>query len=392
MPFSKKMHLQTLFLLIGLFLLIACNPDTQTNEKVINSKNIKYYQANLNLYLDNFTPFGPEIIVSGVSKRNEVIFTNTINSSIDYYDLNNGKLNKRLNIPKENFNGVPDLAGAIELGGDSILIFNKFVLNRAKILDNKKNKVLDNTFFDKWDFYNMNPVNIVCSSLTQPISVGDKLYFLTWPLGKISFNNIDSSIYSEFEYNKSNKELVPLSISYPEIYFKNKYPDYLALPMRTFHTKKNQLVYSWPLLDGLGVFDISTKKFEWVNIKNSSIVAKFISNDRNTKWGDIVESTHYNGILYDIKKDLYYRFYFLPIKDYRGSSENNAFAIYHMPFCIQIINSEFEEIGKIELEGNKYDFARAFVHDGKLYVSKNNLYNIDLEENILKYAVIEISK
>lgn len=392
MPFSKKMHLQTLFLLIGLFLLIACNPDTQTNEKVINSKNIKYYQANLNLYLDNFTPFGPEIIVSGVSKRNEVIFTNAINSSIDYYDLNNGKLNKRLNIPKENFNGVPDLAGAIELGGDSILIFNKFVLNRAKILDNKKNKVLDNTFFDKWDFYNMNPVNIVCSSLTQPISVGDKLYFLTWPLGKISFNNIDSSIYSEFEYNKSNKELVPLSISYPEIYFKNKYPDYLALPMRTFNTKKNQLVYSWPLLDGLGVFDISTKKFEWVNIKNSSIVAKFISNDRNTKWGDILESTHYNGILYDVKKDLYYRFYFLPIKDYRGSSENNAFAIYHMPFCIQIINSEFEEIGKIELEGNKYDFARSFVYDGKLYISKNNLYNIDLDENILKYAVIEISK
>jgi len=373
------------FLLIMVF---SCSNEQVKNTN-ITSNGIDITSSTLELYLDSFTSFGPEINISGITENNNIIFTNTINHSIDYYSLTNGNLAERIDIPKEGVGGIELPAGALELSEDSILIFNKFVLNEAKVLNKRNRSVIDAGFFGNWNAYNDNLINVVCSSLTQPILFEDKIYLLNWPLGAALFSS-DSSPIIEFEFDRTSKLLAPLPVHYPEIYFRKKHQDYLTLPMRTYNPQTSQLVYSWPLYDGLGIWNIVTKDFNFIKIKDTSLAATTFPENESESWKEVLESLHYNGILFDSINKLYYRFYFLPIKDYSKKYENEPFPIYHMTLGIQVIDINFKELGIIKTKGDTYDFARSFVHKGKLYLSKNNMYNKDLEENILKYDVIEI--
>jgi hypothetical protein len=378
------------FIISGMMLFYECT--TEQPEAVKKSGNIEVSRSTFSLYLDNLTPFGVEINISGVTEENEVILTNTINNSIDFYSLDDGKLTRRMNIPREGKGKVDFVAGSMEIGVDSLLIFNKFVLNGAKLYDLEEDRLINDRFFGPWDVYQQTPVNVVCSSSTPPVAIDQKVYFLTWPLGEININE-NTTIYSEFEYDRLNQTLTHLPVTYPELYKKGKYPAYFVLPMRCFVPGETKLVYSWPLSNELGVFDIKTNELQWVSVENATTNVRFVAHTQDDGWRNILRNNHYNGILYDEQKKLYYRFFFKAIENssYEKDFESDPYPIYRMPFYIQVIDQNFIEVGKIKMAGGKYDVFRAFVHNGKLFMSKNNLYNEKLDENILAYEVLEVT-
>lgn len=377
------------FLLISIY---SCVPDSDVVITSTNNK-INYESEVFNLYLDNFTPFGRGISIVGFTEDRNIVLSNAVNHSIDFYSLNTGKFQKRIKITREGPNAVPLTAGAKIVGSDSILIFSQFILNQSKLYSISSEKPVEGeSFFGNWSLFNNKAINIICTYFTQPVIYNGHLYLMTWPTEELNFSKKsgqDNLPPIEFKFNLKSKELSPILVQYPPVFYERKYPAYLSLPLRAYNNNEKLLVYCWPLSEKLGIYDMQTESFRFEDIQKASIKANY-NGPSHEDWPSILNSHHYKGIMYDPESKLYFRFFSSPIENPTANDYRSSSSVFRMPLSIQVIDSSFTEIGIIDLKDEKYDFGRSFIFDNQIYLSTNNIFNKNIDENILRYEVIRL--
>ncbi|MBL0111157.1 MAG: DUF4221 family protein [Saprospiraceae bacterium] len=320
--------------------------------------------------LDSLTPLEENQLFI---RNDKLIILNFINKSIDYYNLNSGNLINRCQIfSKENkYNKI---ASGI-LKNDKFVILINPNLNNSFILDDSCNIIEKQIIYNSYEYSDEinGIINTDNGSYGGPMLIGNYLYFLNGPFLDPNSNwELRKSYNYERKYSFINKRLTSIPVCQPNTYKSGvNLNNYNLMPFRAFNGDSNLFVYSWPSTNILTTFNIESEEIKYCPIINSNIC---VTNNTSTKEGEIetaLNSIMFGPILYDSIKKVYYRFIlnkYIP----KNIIHPEYLNLYSKPVSIQVLNSNFESIGIINIS-KPYFFTKSILLNGYLYLVRFRL-------------------
>lgn len=377
-----KSAVKTVFVSFLLINLLSCH---EAKVKDINEKDtISYSTSNIVIKLDKFTPFSDGMVLSEIF-NDELIISNQINKSIDRYSLKNGELISRIKIDDhEELKGLK-LAGAKVIDSEKILIVFNYFISRSALFD-FSGKIIKNDIFsfaDSKQFYNL----VVYNGL--PIIVKDSIYYISgWPIGKTSREKFLRTSWCEL--NIETSELKMHNLPYPSNLSNltdKSGKDFLAILVYKTVSNDGTIIWGWPGSNSLGIQSGSDlDSIIFVQIKNNkvSVEASYRSLKPDLKY--MLDYPTFISMFYDRINNCFYRIGLFPTTRSMECSPITYQCMLKKDVVIQIIDSDFREIGAIYLPHSIYDVFHSFVYNGILYISNNNLFNPNLNEDQLVFT------
>ena len=383
--------MHTIFRKIAFIEIVSCLyfGACQNEGTVFNRQDtISYNRTSFNLFLDNLTPFGNGMLFGEVNIEH-LFLCNQINKSIDVYSTKSGKLVRRIDLKKNEEFSKLQLNGFKILDTNRIFVVFKYFLNKAAIVTNNGEIIERNYIHENVD---RGLINNVVSLYNPIIGRFDSIWQITsWPWGEIpksSFYNINV-----YNYNLNSKSLSEYTLPYPPdllsiVDKSNK--EFLAITVHKCLNRKNAIVFSFPRSNYLGIMhNTGSDSLYFMEIGKNSLKfdQKYINGLKPMQY--LLEYAHSSHILYDSINDVYLRIINLPTQRSKDTEFKDNSGIQLMNIAVQIIYNKFEEVCVLYLEDSKYDIYRSFTLDGNLYISKNNLNNESIDENIIKFDVFD---
>lgn len=373
-----SISLSQYLLLVLAFVFLKCNignkpkNDLQTEPNCDRKVKDILYEVldSFTIKLDSLTPLEENQLFI---RNDKLIILNFINKSIDYYNLNSGNLINRCQIfSKENkYNKI---ASGI-LKNDKFVILINPNLNNSFILDDSCNIIEKQIIYNSYEYSDEinGIINTDNGSYGGPMLIGNYLYFLNGPFLDPNSNwELRKSYNYERKYSFINKRLTSIPVCQPNTYKSGvNLNNYNLMPFRAFNGDSNLFVYSWPSTNILTTFNIESEEIKYCPIINSNIC---VTNNTSTKEGEIetaLNSIMFGPILYDSIKKVYYRFIlnkYIP----KNIIHPEYLNLYSKPVSIQVLNSNFESIGIINIS-KPYFFTKSILLNGYLYLVRFRL-------------------
>jgi hypothetical protein len=206
-------------------------------------------------------------------------------------------------------------------------------------------------------------------------------------------------------YPGMNKLDVPVSVvidtlkdKYEEMPF--RFPDMVegysvADFSRDFNGK--QFIYSFHWNENIYVIDIETNEEKAIPAKSkyiNKLTTTKIPDDRDLSYKAFLESSHYNNLLYDKYRNVYYRFVTIG-SEVTENPKYSFFDIYtngSIRFSVIILDKDFNIIGETLFPKYTYHPSIAFVHKNGLYISDSHILNPSFDENTLSFKCFELKE
>lgn len=367
---------------------ISCNSKTtesSTNYVSSNEPNINTDGETYKIELDSITPlfnFHSQPIF--IDNEEMMLWFNQENSSLDFYELRNGKLETRLKFELNGPNSIPGMglgAGIKYINQDSIIIYSG-QLKRIYLANQS------GTIYNKIDLSNYaNGFGSI--GLSSPMAYR-KGYLFMQIMPNIS---IDASDFYSPDYNRIAKidlktgEFEEFYIDIPNISKGVEISQQLKMIDIIYNPKVDKFIINLPLSDKIIVTDFKnfTKEYE---AKSSLVneVIKYGQVKTDVPQSNLVNyfywiNSSYEKIIYDPINDLYYR------EARKGISEEKY---KQRDFSEQreiiVLNSEFDKIATFSSE-NTDIFYYFFLKD--YFYWNKDIQKFNLESGVEDYIFFQ---
>lgn len=388
---------KSIFILLASLLLFGCenhsNTSARTGSKIkkkiqkIDSLFIPigsddYYASSLN-YLGDATTMNDSLLYRGANGP----------QSIDIYNLKTQKLYKKIPIESAGANRVTNFQGFYFPVTEDSIVF-PVTIGRISIMKDRE-IVLKNYFENYSDLYiffvksacpliKHNDDVVVCA--IPDIQKFDRPeYFLNKRIAK---------------YSLAKDTLRPLDINYPDFYKEKCWQ-----PKQYYITYTNKGNYLYVLFGAGGdiiCFDLDKEQVvKNIKVPDSKFVDWRIPKPSH-KCGEYsspssliqdAEKPIHSVLKYDHYKDVFYLMTYLPVKDIEKDRKDilkHYNAPKFKPISLMVLDNEFQLIDEIELPGRHYDLYDFFVTKDGLYISTNNEFNENFNEDALRFDLFDL--
>ncbi len=321
-------------------------------------------------------------------------FSNSDTRTILIYELQTGKLVKKISYDAEGPNGI-----GTRLYGYLVKDFNHIYIpnvNQSRIYETDTTGILRKTIdFSKIEegFLSI-PAYYTNHDDKQLYFIGDTLYIpqtLNRTIGTDRW--VEESPVAVFIDTLSNKiKKFPMLHPHGEITSKN-YNSYIADLSYSNIMKDSFFIYSFALDENLYKTNIQTGKIEKILAKS-----RYISNVNPIKLPSELtqlmkktcEMPSYGNIMYDKYRKVYYRFVYLkselkPNEDSRKILHNGK-----KEFSIMMLDENFKVLGETRFPAFTYVPHICFINKDGLYLSTNHFKREDYSDDVLRFQRIEL--
>ena len=323
-------------------------------------------------------------------------FSNSDTRTVLIYELQTGKLVKKVSYDSEGPNGIGTvLFGYLVKDFGHIYIPN---INQSRIYETDTTGIIRKTIdFSKAEAGLLTvPAYYTNQDNKQLYFIGDSLYIpqaLNRSIGTDRW--VEESPVAVFVDTLSNKiKKFPMLHPYGEITSKN-YNSYISDISYGCLMKDSCFVYSFALDENLYKVNILTGKIETFGAKSrylSHVHPVKLSSDLTQLMKKTCEMANYGNILYDKYRKVYYRFVALeaeiaPHEDYRK--------ILHAgkaDFSIMILDENFNVLGETRFPAYTYVPHICFINEDGLYLSTSHFKREDYSDDLLRFQRIELVK
>lgn len=323
-------------------------------------------------------------------------FSNSDTRTILIYELQTGKLVKKISYDAEGPNGI-----GTRLYGYLVKDFNHIYIpnvNQSRIYETDTTGILRKTIdFSKIEegFLSI-PAYYTNHDDKQLYFIGDTLYIpqtLNRTIGTDRW--VEGSPVAVFIDTLSNKiKKFPMLHPHGKITSKN-YNSYIADISYSLLMKDSCFIYSFSLDENLYKANIQTGKIEKILAKS-----RYISNVNPIKLPSELtqlmkktcEMPSYGNIMYDKYRKVYYRFVYLkselkPNEDSRKILHNGK-----KEFSIMMLDENFKVLGETRFPAFTYVPHICFINKDGLYLSTSHFKQEDYSDDVLRFQRIELVK
>ena len=365
---------------------VACTK--HTNKKEYCELNEQSY---LEIVIDKKTsPFSEAIAYYLINGSEYMVYQNGYNNAIQFYNISSKQKEHEVVLDEEGPNGIGIVKGFYVQTLDSIFITSRgrkviyLVNSSGKVINSYNYNVTQNGYEVSSVFYAMSNGN------TPLIRKGDLLLLSVGPGGNYAAGNSISldTLKTLISINIKTKEVKTEANSlFPKNYWAEA--PYWPAFSRTFDG--NRFAYSFWYSDSIYITE-NHQTFNPISI-SSKYFKKW--NKRPKMFSDIFEmvrygikNAHIEMLIYDPFRKIYYEVIYLGTEI--DPSEDPMIKFRHRsPHSIVVLNRNFEKIGEKRLPLNKYKIDNFFVGKEGLYISENNEFNPNFDENKLKFTLFQ---
>lgn len=311
-------------------------------------------------------------------------------NTINFYRLDTKRLSHKIKIAKEGDNGIPRFSGHGVCDLDNVFLsgFGTSILYQINKNGEIKKKY-NYSVTDKQEYTTDNDFN---SLVYKPLTiVNSKIYQMQYPTpsnaNREELINTSLTLTIDTLTNKTTK----LPLTYPALWKEGKGMGLNPHCSRIYDGK--QFIYAFRMNENI----IITK--DHIKSKSIPIKSKYInelntegfSKDLSFKDFEIKadEQAVYGNIIYDKYRNVYYRFAYPECKLNKTYFE---YIFCRKEFSIIIIDENFNIIGETLFPADKYAPGLFFVNKDGLYISENNVENINTSDDELVFRCFSIEK
>jgi hypothetical protein len=378
--------------LIGL-LLISCSGDRSESRLGSNEYESGTYThdliktGELRLPIDSLTSFESNNYTYYSTANKEFLVTSSFEkNSIQIFSIDNSSIIKEILLARDGPNGFKQMRGFVFVNFDSIFVFDSFTLRNTILIDSS------GRIINKYDIHDENDHIINHASMTRLPTIFNKgkLYFFKFPNYDFTHPSFfEKKIPFELEYDIGKNIIRYKDIYWPESFYGRPW-GYLSLPSRTLGQEGN-FIYSFCIEDNLIVTNfedasrVQLAKSQFVNERSKP--RDEYSNDNE----HFLEEYTYEVIIYDKYREVSYRTVGLKTQYRNSSGKINPLQL--KPFSIIVLDKNFTKIAETVIKPiEEYNPRDIFVGKRGLYVSGQNLYNPNLEEDSLVFNILELKE
>jgi len=363
--------------------LFACTSTETHQDNFVSSPFNLAVSDTFSLHLDTLTS---EFIVFADVCENKgkeyLAIKNKILNAIDVFDLEKGRLQHRIAFAQgDDKNALGNLAGFCIKDFSDMFVFSNHL---QKIIRTDTSGVLKSIYRTPDDDLLL-VGGYIGIDLMLPIWRNNKIYFSLPPFSDpLEDKDGFSEKYKlEYEWNIKDRSFLPLSVFYPSVFAGKKWGVHHTFFSRTIG-QSGEFVYSFSVDENIRVYNPKEK-----NLHDFPAKSDKHQTVKPYETGDYLDyfakNAHYDKIIFDKYRQVYYRFYFSPV-----SQENNFIKGNRIPKrgYVIILNDKFQKISETTLPISvKFPFT-AFVAKNGLYVSFDE-ENKEDELRFLLYSPIK---
>lgn len=348
-------------------------PDIEIISKGEDLDSVKLEEkGKLSFTLDSLSaPSSPSVSFFSTRKEEYLSLLNTVNSSIDVYDIKTRKLSKRVNLFKEGPNGIGNTAQISHslISLDSVLVLNPstssfFIVDGSGKVIYKASNVLD---YQDDRSVEEHPRGSTAEPL---VYFNNKIYSSGVLLGLTLDNHqkMKCMIIHDTK-SKETKNVFPRPTSYNKgNWGGNCMMDFCYY---TFNKRSNKFVYSFPVDDVVYETDHNspTKAYYAKSVNFDEVLPMY---DDKLQKPDHKKSiiydyttSHYYKIVHDPYRKVYYRFTLL---GNTNDEIDNPEIGYNQQESVIIMNENFRKIGENIIPRGNYVYHNFFVNKDGLYM------------------------
>ncbi|MCE7054895.1 DUF4221 domain-containing protein [Algoriphagus sp. AGSA1] len=343
----------------------------------------------LSLQIDSQTSNVSDGLFAYEDKNGSWLFNlNMSNNEIQLYNLDSGKMHKRIVFDLEGPNGVGFVQGFFVHSMDSIFLFG-FPDGELHLSDTTA-KVISKINYEPpagHDFAFIHNAYFV----SDPILLGDKLLVKTRPNMRAS--EATSAYLSDkkltYSIDLNSNEVTLSKMGYPADYTLGgaKLLDF------SMARAEDKLVYSFIADHNLYVSDLEGEVHSVVPAKSQYLEQTFQSfpdiTDRTALQSYLFASDRYERVLYDKYRGVFYRFVF-PKVAIENEEEINQLRRFPRKFSVMILDKELNILGEKLMPENTYYPGNSFVGEEGLYISINHPDNPKNREDLMSFEVFKL--
>lgn len=363
-----------------------------TREASIKSTHQFYERGTIVIDLDTLTSIDATSIVPAfIEGTLHLLIANELNNSIDAYNVVSGFLARRFIFEREGPNGINQIRTCVFKSKDSIYVVSKFHILRSKMINWNGEIVDERPFHFNLSGKKYNIVNHMSTILFEKNS----LFLSIGPLFDLNVpDNFNQSFSYEYKYDVKHGTLDELPVFAPPSYSASPQNFYSVVPNRTIDNK-GRLIHSWPNEEEIEIRDlenVNTVNRKYAHIDNFGKLLKGTKGKLQAPemLAEALDHVLYTQVLFDPYRNVYYRIASLPEHLYEPADLNHWSAFGRNGVGIIALDKDFNIIAYKILKGELYNCFRSFVGKEGLYLSKNNTFRKDFDENKLEYAVFEL--
>lgn len=308
-----------------------------------------------------------------------------------FYDIDTGKLVKKVKYDVEGSNGVGPVCSFAVIDFNNIYIpnANKLIIHHT----DTTGRVLANIEYEKTvEGKPLIPTNFY---IPYPLFLWeDNLYISQYRNNRLGKECLTESPLGAMINRYTGKAVAtPLKHSIPVDNIDDS--RYITAAERvSVCSNGKDLVYSYELMDTVYKLSADFSKLESHLVKSRYMkkakweILRDVSIDQKLK--RICELPVYGNLIYDEYRNVYYRFAF---PEQEISEEKDYMNIYHngrKQFSILILDQEFNVLGETLFPEYTYNAHLFFIREDGLYLSISHFKRSDFDDNVLSFQKIEL--
>ncbi|WPR73842.1 DUF4221 family protein [Algoriphagus sp. NG3] len=343
----------------------------------------------LSLQIDSQTSNVSDGLFAYEDKNGSWLFNlNMSNNEIQLYNLDSGRMHKRIVFDLEGPNGVGFVQGFFVQSMDSIFLFG-FPGGELHLSDTTA-KVISKINYEPpagHDFAFVHNAYFV----SDPVVSKGKLLVKTRPDMRAS--EVTSAYLSDkkltYSIDLSTEEVTLSKMGYPENYVSEgaKLLDFSMV------RAEDKLVYSFVADHNLYVSDMEGEVLSVVPAKSQYLEQTFQSfpdiTDRMALQSYLFASDRYERLLYDSYRGVFYRFVF-PKVEVENEEEINQLRRFPRKFSVMILDKDLNILGEKLMPENTYYPGNSFVGEEGLYISISHPDNPKNKEDLVSFEVFKL--
>jgi len=304
-------------------------------------------------------------------------------------DFRSGKTIQKIHLEKEGEHGISSFNGGSLTGNDSVW----YLSNPPSIglLNFRGEKLKSKRVED-----NLKPLTYLSAPSDKMLHPRGSKIFVAQPLFMDHHHMKKEDIQKQrlvFSYN-----MVTDSVEWHEVYYPKNYWDKGKKTSGFSWAERKGKLYIAPWYDHeIQIFDLDKEEVTQSKSVKSEYVNQFLYANKlpsGANEGFLLTFSHdqYSTFLYDEYRDVFYRF-FLPsfnIQDL-GDEYNYRDLLISRPYLgVMVLDKDLKVIGEHILDKFQvYTSSNHFVGRNGLYLSLNNLFNPDYDEDRFRYLVLK---
>jgi len=353
----------------------------------IEEKTIDFKTNLLEVKLLETTPVNPRYTQLIATDSGEyLLLLNDFKDQFQFHELPSGKKAHEIAIQREGEHGVSGFDAGTVTGWDSLWVTNR---PPSLVLTNFSGEVLKKvTIID-----DQTPLTVIRSDFDRRIHQYGNKIFGSQPLFMDHHGMNKDAIQKQrlvfsLEINTGD-------VKWYDVFYREDYWDKGKKPSGYSWTEKDGKLYIAPWHDHeIQVFDMASETIVQRKEVKSFHVNKFnMVNEippREKALSNLFSSDRYKNLLYDKYRNVFYRF-FLPSFDPENLEEeyNHLDLEFSRPYSgVMVLDSELNIIGEhIFDKFQVYTTNNHFVGEKGLYISANNPFNPEYDEDMLRYLI-----